>query len=123
MSLMNPASQPGYDQAAVAAAFDTINDALARMMAGFATLKSLLVLEPKADAGDLDPNNPANKYEVGGLMKLTPRGVEVCYRLFDAGKSRYAVASLMQISFGAATHRYAAWKKLGGLNRAKQPLS
>jgi hypothetical protein len=51
-----------------------------------------------------------------------PRGIEICCRLFDAGKSRYAVAALMDISFGAATHRLDAWKKLGGVNRNKQPL-
>jgi hypothetical protein len=67
--------------------------------------------------------DPANKYQVGGLEKLTKRGVEICYRLFDAGKTRYAVASLMKISFGAATHRYKAWEKEGGLNRVKQPLN
>jgi len=55
-------------------------------------------------------------------MKLTPQGIEFCFRLFDAAKSRYAVATLMDISFGAATHRLEAWKKLGGVNRIKQPL-
>jgi hypothetical protein len=54
----------------------------------------------------------ANKLEVGGLMKLTPQGIEICYRLFDAAKSRYDVATLMDISFGAATHRLEAWKNL-----------
>jgi hypothetical protein len=28
----------------------------------------------------------------------------------------------MDISFGAATHRHEAWKKLGGVNRTKRPL-
>ena len=64
----------------------------------------------------------ANKYEVGGLMNLTRQGIEICYRLFDAAKSQYAVTTLMDISFGAATHRLEAWKKLGGVNRIKQPL-
>ena len=72
---------------------------------------------------NLDPKDPANKYDVGGLQKLTPRGVEVCYRLFDAGKSRYAVAQLMDISFGAATHRYEAWLKAGGIVRIPKPLA
>ena len=40
----------------------------------------------------------------------------------DAGKSRYAVATLMDISFGAATHRLDARKKPGGVNRVRQPL-
>ncbi len=56
------------------------------------------------------------------MEKLTKRGVEICCLLIYAGKTRYAVASLMQISFGAATHRYKAWEKAGGLNRVKQPV-
>jgi predicted RNA binding protein YcfA (HicA-like mRNA interferase family) len=32
-----------------------------------------------------------------------PRGVEVCSRLFDLGKSRYAVATPMDISFAQPT--------------------
>jgi DNA-binding NarL/FixJ family response regulator len=69
-------------------------------------------------------DGPANRSsdEVGGLEKLTPRGVEVCYRLFDRGLSRYAVARAMDISFGAATHRQAAWRKAGGVNRTKNML-
>jgi hypothetical protein len=111
-----------YNPAAVGAAIDDITAGLERVMAGFANLKLLLVPEADADSMKFDPMDPANKYEVGGLEKLTKRGVEICYRLFDAGKTRYAVASLMKISFGAATHRYKAWEKAGGLNRAKQPL-
>ena len=106
----------------MAEAIDNITDALERVMAGFITLKSLLLPEAETDTADFDPKDPANKYEIGGLMKFTPRGIEICYRLFDAGKSRYAVATLMKISFGAATHRLDAWKKLGGVNRIKQPL-
>jgi hypothetical protein len=91
-------------------------------MAGFANLKLRLVPEPRGDTMEFDPTDPANKYEVGGMAKLTDRGTEICYRLFDVGKTRYAVAALMKISFGAATHRYKAWEKAGGLNRVKQPL-
>jgi hypothetical protein len=102
---------------------DDITAGLERVMAGIANLKLLLLMpEGGADASEFDPLDPANKYQVGGLDKLTKRGVEICYRLFDRGKTRYAVASLMKISFGAATHRYKAWEKAGGLNRVKQPL-
>jgi DNA-binding NarL/FixJ family response regulator len=66
-----------------------------------------------------DPKDPRNKTPDG---KFTPRGVEVCYRLFDAGKTRYAVAEAMSISFGAATHRLDAWKKAGGRGRKKTRL-
>jgi hypothetical protein len=63
-----------------------------------------------------------NKYEAGGLEKLTRRGTEICYRLFDAGKTRYAVSELMNISFGAANHRYKAWEKAGGNNRTRETI-
>jgi hypothetical protein len=111
-----------YDSTAIGAAIDDISAGMDRVIAGFANLKLLLVPEPSGGMGEFDPMDPANKYEVGGMEKLTERGVEICYRLFDAGKTRYAVASLMKISFGAATHRYKAWEKAGGLNRVKQPL-
>jgi DNA-binding NarL/FixJ family response regulator len=66
-----------------------------------------------------DPKDSRNKTTDG---KFTPRGVEVCYRLFDMGKTRYAVAEAMNISFGAATHRLNAWKKAGGRDRKKMRL-
>jgi len=106
-----------YDPSAVGSTIDNITASLERVLAGFTHLRVLLV--PDADATELDPKDPANKYDVGGVRKLTPQGVDVCYRLFDSGRSRYAVSSLMGISFGAADHRYAVWKKLGGVNRAK----
>jgi DNA-binding NarL/FixJ family response regulator len=112
-----------HSAATIGKAIDEITAGLERVTAGFVNLKSLLTPEAVASGPEFDPKDPANKFEVGGLMKLTPRGVEVCYRLFDAGKSRYAVASLLNISFGAATHRHATWKKLGGVNRQKQPLN
>jgi len=67
---------------------------------------------------DLDPKSPLNKNGVN----LTPRGVEVAYRMFDAGRTRYAVSEALDISYGAATHRFHAWEKLGGKNREPQPL-
>jgi hypothetical protein len=78
------------------------------------------VLRPasSSDEDELDPKSPLNKLGVN----LTKRGVEVCYRMFDAGKTRYAVKEAMNISYGAATHRYHAWEKLGGKNRQRQPL-
>ena len=59
------------------------------------------LIHPQA-ATLFNPKDPRNKTADG---KLTPRGVEICYRLFDAGKTRYAVCQEMEISFGAATHR------------------
>ncbi len=122
MPVANAASPNVYNPAAVAEAIENITDALERVTVGFVNLKSLLLSAAETDSVDVDPKDPANKYEVGGVMKLTPKGIEICYRQFDAGKSRYAVATLMGISFGAATHRLDAWKKLGGANRVKKPL-
>jgi hypothetical protein len=122
MSTINPTSPKAYSHADVAQAMDNIADALERVMAGIASLKNILLPEAETAMVDFDPKDPTNKFEVGGQMKLTPRGIEICYRLFDAGKSRYSVATLMGVSFGAATHRLDAWQKLGGVNRVKQPL-
>ena len=75
------------------------------------------LIQPQAT--QLDPKDPRNKYPDG---KLTPRGVEICYRLFDKGATRYAVSRDMDISFGAASHRQTAWKKVGGAARSKVRL-
>ena len=75
-------------------------------------------VEAPDEDDDLDPASPLNK--TGQF--LTQRGIEVCYRLFDRGDTRYAVAEAMKISYGAATHRFHAWEKLGGKNRDRQSL-
>jgi hypothetical protein len=66
-----------------------------------------------------DPADPRNK---GGDGKLTPHGVECCYRMFDEGKSRYSVAQAMKISFAAATHRFTTWAKAGGAKRKRPAM-
>lgn len=66
-----------------------------------------------------DPADPRNKTPEG---KLTPDGVECCYRMFDAGETRYSVARAMKISFAAATHRLAAWRKAGAEKRQSRAL-
>lgn len=67
----------------------------------------------------LDPKDSRNKYPDG---KLTVRGVEICYRYFDQGKTRHAVAKAMDISHGAATYRQGRWRKAGGENRKRLDL-
>jgi hypothetical protein len=69
---------------------------------------------------EFDPKDSRNKTADG---KLTARGEAVCYSLFDAGKTRYAVHEAMGISFGAANYRFGRWQKLGGTSRKKRPLS
>jgi hypothetical protein len=67
----------------------------------------------------IDPKDPRNKRPDG---KLTERGIEICFRLFDAGKTRYAVQTEMDISFAAADNRWNQWRHLGGAQRVKQAL-
>jgi hypothetical protein len=70
-------------------------------------------------APKFDPANPQNKTADG---KLSGEGVECCYRMFDEGKSRYSVARAMKISFTAATHRFKAWREVGGASRKRVRL-
>ena len=88
---------------------------IAAMEAELARLKGML----QDQVEKFDPANPHNK---AGDGKLTPEGVECCYRLFDEGKSRYSVAQQMKISFAAATHRFNAWRKAGGQKRQRALL-
>lgn len=98
-----PAAAPALDPKPILALVASIEADLIR-------LKSML--EPHLETSD--PANPHNKTVDG---KLTPDGVECCYRLFDEGKSRYSVARAMKISFAAATHRYRSWRDAGGEKR------
>jgi hypothetical protein len=77
-----------------------------------------LLEPPGTESEDLDPKSPLNKNGVN----LSPRGIEVAYRMFDEGRTRYAVSEALDISYGAATHRFHAWEKAGGKNRTRQPL-
>jgi hypothetical protein len=70
----------------------------------------------------LEPTDPANPHNKTADGKLTPEGVECCYRMFDEGKSRYTVARAMKISFAAATHRLKAWRQAGGASRKRALL-
>jgi len=78
-----------------------------------------LSLEGTGLTGWLAPSFPYNFYQSG---KLTPRGIEICYRLYDFGKSPLAVAHLMKISKKAATYRKKLWQQAGGLNRTKSEI-
>jgi hypothetical protein len=66
--------------------------------------------------GEYNPGHPQMQYDDGRLTKL---GVEVCFRLFDLGKSPMAVAHLMHISLRAARERYKQWNVLGGKRRSR----
>jgi hypothetical protein len=70
--------------------------------------------------GDLAPRHPLSQYDNGRLTKL---GVEVCYRLFEMGKSTLAVAHLTGLSLTATRKRRKIWATLGGGHRAKVDIS
>jgi hypothetical protein len=80
--------------------------------------------------GDLDPRFPENHRP--GLTwcddytpptgHLTNRGVEICYRLFDLGKSPLSVAWLMGISLKAAKARKRSWLNVGGAHRIRAEI-
>lgn len=62
-----------------------------------------------------DPYRPRNHFEDQRLK----HGVEICYRLFDLGKSEMAVAHLMRLSLLAVKKRKKMWVKLSGKSRKK----
>ncbi len=80
---------------------------------------SELSLEGTEFEDDWHPQHPLSKYDDG---RLTKRGVEICYRLFDMGKSTLAVAHLADLSLIAARKRQWMWKALGGVNRMKADI-
>jgi uncharacterized protein YutE (UPF0331/DUF86 family) len=67
-----------------------------------------------------EKNNPAHPLNTARNGNLTKRGVEVCFRLFDAGKNPLAVATLMFISTKAARKRRKQWLQAGGNNRRRE---
>lgn len=92
--------------------------------------KRLMAIEAELDLsgseliGDLHPRFPANHYNNGSdggpaTGHLTKRGVEICYRLFDMGKSPLAVSYIMGMSLRAARLRQNGWRDAGGPNRVK----
>nr|WP_321361389.1 hypothetical protein [uncultured Hyphomonas sp.] len=70
--------------------------------------------------GEAAPNHWHQKYDNG---RLTPRGVEVCYRLFDEAYSLVTVAYAMGLSLRSATKRQEMWREAGGKKRVKSQLA
>lgn len=50
---------------------------------------------------------------------LTPRGAEICFRLYDLGKSPIAAAYLMGITLRSAERRRVSWLRAGGDQRIR----
>jgi hypothetical protein len=65
-----------------------------------------------------DGHDPRNK---NGL-NLTPRGVEILFRVFDDDGGYNRGAKFLKISPVAAKNRKAQWVKAGGKNRQKDAL-
>jgi len=85
-----------------------------------ATLNDELTLAGSPLTGLFDPGWPENRYDRG---RLTPRGVETYYQLFDMGKSVMAVAHLMDLSLESARKRERKWQDLGGDQREKRVIA
>jgi hypothetical protein len=66
------------------------------------------------------PHHPLNQHD---NKRLTKRGQEACYRLFDQGKLPIAVAHLMGISLVAARKRRRMWEIGGGISRPAVDLN
>lgn len=96
--------------------------------------KRLERLRPELDlrgtelVGDLDPRYPPNHRQERLIYgddytpmtgHLSKRGVEICYRLYDLGRSPHAVAYLMGITLRSAERRYGGWLKAGGHSRVR----
>ena len=97
---------------------DVVNDACDRLIAKLAS--------PPGPARGIeykmptmaDGHDPRNK--IG--LNLTPRGVEILYRVFDDDGGYNRAAKMLNISQGAAKNRKALWQKLGGKNRQKEVI-
>jgi hypothetical protein len=63
---------------------------------------------------ETDPRHPSNQYDDG---RLTLRGEEICYSLFDQGLSPMAVAHFMGLQLASVRNRQRSWVKLGGKQR------
>jgi hypothetical protein len=76
---------------------------------------------------DLSPRFPANHRSsrsyrddyIPATGHLTKRGVEICYRLFDLGKSPVATAYLMGMTLRSAERRRRSWVNAGGCQRLR----
>jgi hypothetical protein len=69
--------------------------------------------------GHFSPAGPYSQYDDG---RLTQIGVEICYRLFDSGKSDLAVAHLTRISLASVRKRRKQWTGTGGKKRKAADL-
>ena len=104
-----------------------IEKQIARERERYKTINAELDLRGTELVDDLSPRFPANHRPdrsygddyIPATGHLTKRGVEICYRLFDLGKSPTAVAYLMGMTLRSAGRRQRSWIKAGGLQRVR----
>lgn len=65
-------------------------------------------------AGDLYPRDIRMKYDGG---RLTARGIEIMFRLFDHDRSAMAVSIIMDVTVETVRRRYQDWLRAGGKER------
>lgn len=105
-----------------------ITKQIARECERYKAINAELDLRGTELVDDLSPRFPGNhrpgRQDYGddyipATGHLTKRGVEICHRLFDLGKSPMAVAYLMGMTLRSAERRQRSWIKVGGLQRVK----
>lgn len=75
--------------------------------------------------GELDPRHPRNfkrptqvgREEFRHSNKLTPRGVKICFELFEAGFRTIVVAYLMGLTLRSVERRFVAWQESVSIRR------
>lgn len=87
-------------------------------------LNAEMSLEGTGLDGKWHPDGPWSRYDNGGSRdgRLTRIGEEICFRLFDLGRSTMAVAHLCRITLAAAKKRHSMWERLGGTKRPRVEL-
>jgi hypothetical protein len=105
-----------------------IKKQIARELERYKAINADLDLHGTELVDDLSPRFPPNHQPgrqgygddyIPATGHLTKRGVEICYRLFDLGKSPTAVAYLMGMMLRSAERRQRSWIKAGGLQRVR----
>ena len=105
-----------------------ITKQISRERERYTAINAELDLQGTELVDDMSPRFPANHRPgrqgygddyIPATGHLTKRGVEICYRLFDLGKSATAIAYLMGMTLRSAERRRRGWLEAGGLRRAR----
>lgn len=78
-------------------------------------LKAECLLKGLGFDRDLNPRDIRMRYDGG---RLTTRGIEIMFRLFDHGRSLMAVSIIMDVTLETARRRYRNWLQVGGKKRS-----